>query len=244
MTCQSGFHDQDIPYKLHSQIVHFGEDVMNTTLCDVCFGIIAEANENNVDLTMSTIYRWGKELGSPQLLEPLTFRNCAEIAYSVNSQIDNIKRRTVNCNIHFPVILRSLKEKFDFIKLITTNQIIMKNLQDIDNENDKGSIALCIYAGCIDAAKCTRDSHNSATGFYEYTPQKRLEESKIVKLNSDRDSIYAMGARAALPFEFIFNGHTTRYLENIPINSKIRDSLRKVSRNKTVVTPEDIMTVI
>jgi hypothetical protein len=53
-----------------------------------------------------------------------------------------------------------------------------------------------------------------------------------------------MGARAALPFEFIFNGHTTRYLENIPINSKIRDSLRKVSRNKTVVTPEDIITVI
>jgi hypothetical protein len=37
MTCQSGFHDQDILHKLHSQLVHFGEDVMNTTLCDVCF---------------------------------------------------------------------------------------------------------------------------------------------------------------------------------------------------------------
>ena len=96
----------------------------------------------------------------------------------------------------------------------------------------------------MDAAKCTRVSNNSATGFVEYTPQERLEGSKIVKLNSDRDPIYAMGARAALPFEFIFNGHTTRYLENIPINSRIRDSLRKASRNKTVVTPEDIVTVI
>jgi hypothetical protein len=244
MICQSGFHDQGIPHNLHSQIVHFGEDVMNTTLCDVCFGTITEANENGVDLTMSTTYYWGKELGNPQLAETLTFRNCAEIAHFVNGQIGYIKRRTVNCNIHFPVILRSLKEKFDFIKLISTDQIIMKNLEDVNNENDKGSIALRIYAGCIDASKCTRDSHNSTTGLVEYTPQERLEGSKIVKLKSDRDPIYAMGARAALPFEFIFNGHTTRYLENIPINSKIRDSLKKKSRNKTVVTPEDIVTAI
>jgi hypothetical protein len=96
----------------------------------------------------------------------------------------------------------------------------------------------------MDAAKCTRDSHNSATGLVKYTPEKRLEGSKVVKMNSDRDPIYAEGVRSALPFEFIFNGHNERFLEKIPIDSIIRVSLKEESKHKDVVTPDDLAPII
>jgi len=247
MTCQSGFHDQGIPHKLHSQIINFGNDIMNTTLCDVCFSTISEANEKGEDLTMSTIYQWGKELGNPHLPESLRkcFRNCAEIAHFVNGQLNDIRQRMVNCNIFFPYILKSINEKYDFIRSVSMDQItIGKNLLDVTRGNDKGSIALRLYAGCLDAAKSTRDSHNSAIGFIEYTPEKRFAASMTVKAYSDQDPVYAAGAKSALPLELLFNGHKTRFLEKIPVDSIIRESLKARSRNKDVVTLEDIVTVI
>ena len=91
---------------------------------------------------------------------------------------------------------------------------------------------------------CTRDSHNSATSHVEYAPEKRLEGSKVIKFNSDRDPFYAEGVRSALPFEFIFNGYNEKYLEKIPIDSIIRESLKEESKHKTVIIPDDIVMII
>lgn len=91
----------------------------------------------------------------------------------------------------------------------------------------------------MDGAKTTREYYMFQGKEIKLTPNDRRIADETIRQESFKDAM--VGVEAALFFELIENKHSNRRLDGIPINSSIRRFLREGSKNKLIVTKEDLI---
>jgi hypothetical protein len=171
-----------------------------------------QAQQQGGDLTMTVLYQWGKECGDiPQLPDSLK-RDCmnrCRLVQFVNQRLLNIR----TTNIHFPKILLNPDEKEKFICTLEEGEDNIHNiLKDVRSNEERKSIVLRLWTGCICAAKeCRRTSvteHNpDGTTKREspYTPEMRTESFKKIMITSNEEPTYEAGVEAAPVWELLEN---------------------------------------
>jgi hypothetical protein len=209
-----------------------------------------EAQQQGVDLTMTIIYQWTKEHGGHDSQLPETFKtgwkNLCHIIRFVNNQLFKIR----TTNVHFPKILLRPDEKDRFVRILEEDKdTIHKALRKVQNERERGNIALRLWTGCICVSKeCRRSSvaeYNSDGTIKResfYTPERRAESFKKIMKTSHEDAIYMVGVEIAPIWELIENAGTDKkmYLDGIP-NLKDSPVTRYLKdKNKTIISSEDI----
>jgi hypothetical protein len=232
--CQFGLHDFD----------NFAEPILRNVgsvsinLCDVCFVLFNQGRSKGVDFTMEIIYKWAEERASiPELLNSISKpSDQAKICYYLNKLIET----TRNTNPNFPIILNSAEEKGNFIQIVENNANITRTLQDITDKKIISNISFRLWAGCMDGAKMTRETSMKEGKEIGLSPDhRRIADEKIRQRLSD--AIYKAGVEAALFFELIENNHPKRHPEGIPLDSSIKRYLQEGSKNKSIVTRNDLI---
>ena len=245
--CQSGFHLQERQRRLVNVPVEGG---LRVILCDFCLSRMMEAQQQREDLTMTILYQWAKEHGGhdSQLPETLKtdWKNLCHIIQFVNNQLFKIR----TTNVHFPKILLLPNEKDRFVRILEEDEgTIQSTLSKVQNEKERGNIALRLWTGCICAAQeCRRTSvvqHNpDGTTKREtvYNPERRNESFKKIMITSREDPIYEAGVEAAPVWELMLNAENDKkmYLVGIPnLNSSPVTKYLK-DKSKVIISADDI----
>jgi hypothetical protein len=245
--CQSGFHLQEHQRRLVNVPVEGG---LRVILCDFCLSRMMEAQQHREDLTMTIIYQWAKEHSGhdSQLPEKLKtdWKNLCHIIRFVNNQLFKIR----TTNVHFPKILLRPDEKYRFVRILEEDEdTIHSTLSIVQNERERGNIALRLWTGCICVSKeCRHTSvaeHNSDGTIKKesfYTSKRRAESFKKIMITSHEDPIYMVGMEIAPVWELIENTGADKkmYLDGIP-NLKDSPVTRYLKdKNKTIISADDI----
>lgn len=232
--CQFGLHKfntftQSIPRRINS---------IPITLCDPCFTLFNKGSSEGLDFTMEIIYKWAEENGSVPAL-PNSISNPSDQA-KVCSHLNNIVATSRTTNPNFPIVLSSSEEKDKFIQIVENNPNITRILHDTFDKRIRSNISFRLWAGCMDGAKTTRKTYMKGGKEIELTPiDRKIADEKIRQRLSD--PIYKTGVEAALFFELIENNHPNRHLEGVPLDSSIRRYLQQASKNKSIVTRNDLI---
>ena len=232
--CQIGLHDPDNSAKPVPRLI--GSAVKN--LCDSCFTLFNKGRSGGWDFTMKIIHYWTEELGPlPKLPNSISNPlNRAKLSHCLN-EIINIAQKSIS--IEFPTFLSSAADKNSFIQTVEKDANVTQILYDTTDK--KSNIAFRLWAGCVDGAKTTREYYMFQGKEIKLTPNDRRIADETIRQESFKDAIYKAGVEAALFFELIENKHPNRRLDGIPINSSIRRFLREGSKNKLIVTKEDLI---
>jgi hypothetical protein len=245
--CQSGFHLQEHQRRLVNVPVEGG---LRVILCDFCLSRMMEAQQQREDLTMTVIYQWAKEHGGhdSQLPEKLKtdWKNLCHIIRFVTNQLFKIR----TTNVHFPKILLLPNEKDRFVRILEEDEgTIQCTLSKVQNEKERGNIALRLWTGCLCVSKeCRHTSvaeHNpdgTVKRESPYTPERRAESFKKIMITSREDPIYTVGMEVAPVWELIENARVDKkmYLGGIPTmkDSPVTKYLK--DKNKTIISADDI----
>jgi hypothetical protein len=187
---------------------------------------------------MEIIYKWAEEKGLvPEL--PNSISNPSDQA-KVCYYLNNIIATTRNTNPNFPFILNSADEKDIFIHMVENDANIARILHDTTDKKVISNISFRLWAGCMDGAKTTREYYMRDNKEIELTPTDRKNADEIIRQRSG-NAVYKAGVEAAIFFELIENNHSERYLEGIPPDSSIRRFLQEGSKDKSIVTKEDLV---
>ena len=245
--CQSGFHLQEYQRRLVNAPVEGG---LRVILCDFCLSRMMEAQQQGEDLTMTIIYHWAKEHGGHDSQLPETsktdWKSLCHIIRFVNNQL--FKVRTTN--VHFPKILLRPDEKDRFVRILEEDEdTIHYTLRKVQNERERGNIALRLWTGCICVSKECRqtsvaeynhDGTIKREGFY--IPERRAESFEKIMITSREDPIYKVGVEVASVWELIENAGADKkmYLDGIPNlkDSPVTKYLK--DRSKTIISADDV----
>jgi hypothetical protein len=245
--CQSGFHLQEFQRRLVNVPVEGG---LRVILCDFCLSRMMEAQQQEEDLTMTILYQWAKEHGGhdSQLPETLKtdWKNLCHIIRFVSNQLFKVRTK----NVHFPKILLRPDEKDRFVRILEEDEDTIHNaLRKVQNERERGNIALRLWTGCICVSKECRQT--SVAGYNPdgtikreglYTPERRSESFEKIMITSREDPIYTVGMEIAPVWELIENAgaNKKRYLDGIPNlkDSPVTKYLK--DRSKVIISADDI----
>jgi hypothetical protein len=234
--CEFGYHNPKEPFSdvIYPRII----DSRLRNLCDRCYNLY---KNNNGDWSMEILYYWVNECGSPPQL-PKSLRNCSKRARLV-AHINKLVHMTRDdINDEFPIFLKESTERIQFIQRLEHDSTIIQTLEDVPGGNDRKNMILRLWVGCVDAAKATRDKYNAGRGVQiAYTPEDRAKTDATVRQKAPKDPLYEAGVEAALFFELIENKHTQRYLEGISSGSLIRKYLKDNSKDKSIITVDDLL---
>jgi hypothetical protein len=172
--------------------------------------------------------------------------NLCHIIQFVNNQL--LKVRTTN--VHFPKILLLPDEKDRFVRILEEDEdIIQSTLSKVQNDRERGNIALRLWTGCICVSKecrhtsvAERNHDGTIKRESPYTPERRAESFKKIMITSREDPIYTVGMEVSPVWELIENAGVDKkmYLDGIP-NMKDSPVTKYLNdRSKTIISADDI----
>jgi hypothetical protein len=242
--CQSGFHTPISQFDM-SQISLGNGYIVD--LCKRCLFRITNAMNHGGDLTMDVLYHWAKEYGiAPRLPESLK-NDCLKRSHLIQFVNDELAKMRMNINPNFPIILLNPEEEDKFIQVSEIQSI----LDEVHDYEERKSILLRLWCGCLSAAKECRETfvfeHNpnsTPKKVQVYTSEIRATSfMEIITPTANEDPIYNAGGEAAPIWELIENAVPDKkmYLDGIPNldNSPITKYVK--DKSKTIISKDDIM---